>query len=178
MRVTHFCLITTLITIVGVGRAGAAPVTAEDWRADCSAYIGVLTGTGDGDDLEITYCMGQTLGIVGGLETGSRIGALSMASILAILLGLDRDKVFQVFNEVSNEELLGYCTPEEHTGSQYIRVVADYLARHPEKGELPETMVFFEALQEAYPCEASPGSEADSGAPGVTGSFRPPDSQE
>jgi hypothetical protein len=57
-------------------------------------------------------------------------------------------------------------------------VVADYLARHPEKGELPVTMVFFEALQEAYPCEASPGSEADSGAPGVTGSFRPPDSQE
>lgn len=178
MRVTLFCLITALATVAGVGRAGAAAVTAADWQADCAAYIGVLTGTGDGDDLEITYCMGQTLGIVGGLETGSRIGALSMASILAVLLSLDRDKVFQVFNQVSTEDLLGYCVPQEHASSQYIRVVADYLARHPDKGELPVTMVFFEALQEAYPCEASPGSEADPDAPGITGPLGPSDGQE
>lgn len=153
--------------------ADAVFVTAADWQADCAAYIGVLTGTGDGDDLEITYCMGQTLGIVGGLETGSRIGALSMASMLAILLGLDRDKVFQIFNEVTTEELLGYCTPPEHSGSQYIRVVADYLSRHPGKGELPVTMVFFEALQEAYPCVAPSGETDEAGTPSVPGPFEP-----
>lgn len=144
----------------------AAITTAGEWHADCRAYIGVLSGTGDGDDLEITYCMGLTLGIVGGLETGSRIGALSMASLLALLLDLDRDAVFNVFNEVSKEELLGYCLPASHTGSQFIRVVADYLSRNPDKSELPATAVFFDALQEAYPCRSdAPPKEGDKAQP-------------
>lgn len=165
-------LLTSLSTIAP--SVEAAPVTGAEWQADCAAYIGVLTGTGDGDDLEITYCMGQTLGIVGGLETGSRIGALSMASILAVLTGLDRDKVFQIFNEVSTEDLLGYCTPPDHSGSQYIRVVADYLGRNPDKGELPVTMVFFEALQEAYPCAAEAEVESEQESPRVEGPFGSP----
>lgn len=136
----------------------SASTTAAEWYSDCAAYIGVLTGTGDGDDLEITYCMGQTLGIVSGLETGSRIGALSMASLLALLLNLDRDAVFQIFNEVSPEELLGFCKPADTTGSQLISIVADYFRRHPDKAELPATAVFFEALQEAYPCASEPQS--------------------
>ena len=130
----------------------AVGATASDWYADCEVYIGVLTGTGDGDDLDLTYCIGQTLGIVAGLETGARIGALSMASLITVLLNLDGQRVFQVFEEASDEELLGYCAPDELSGSRTVTVVADFLGRHPDKGSLPVTAVFFEALQEAYPC--------------------------
>lgn len=172
MRADLISLVLMASLAAGAPSANAAAITAAQWQADCAAYIGVLTGTGDGDDLEITYCMGQTLGIVGGLETGSRIGALSMASILAVLSGLDQDKVFQIFNEVSTEDLLGYCTPPDHSGSQYIRVVAGYLGRYPEKGELPVTMVFFEALQEAYPCTTE-AEVSDPEPPGVEGPFGP-----
>jgi hypothetical protein len=156
MRFPHFTF-ASVVTLLFVSQpVQSASTTAAEWYSDCAAYIGVLTGTGDGDDLEITYCMGQTLGIVSGLETGSRIGALSMASLLALLLNLDRDSVFQIFNEVSPEELLGFCKPTNATGSQLISIVADYLRRHPDKAELPATAVFFEALQEAYPCASDP----------------------
>lgn len=141
----------------------AAIATAADWQADCAAYIAILSGTGSGDDLDITYCLGQTLGIVAGFETGSRIGALSMASLLTVLLGLDGEKVFELFGETTDEELLGYCEQEETSGSRYIMILADYLERFPDKGELPVTAVFFEALQEAFPCE---GTEAEAEAPG------------
>lgn len=150
--------------------ADAAATTAGEWQADCRAYIGVLSGTGDGDDLEITYCMGLTLGIVGGLETGSRIGALSMASLLALLLSLDRDSVFRIFNEVSKEDLLGYCLPADQSGSRTISVVSDYLARHPDKAGLPATAVFFDALQEAYPCDQPSSDEGQPPAEGEKGS--------
>lgn len=143
----------------------AAIATAADWQGDCAAYIAILSGTGGGDDLDITYCLGQTLGIVAGFETGSRIGALSMASLLTVLLGLDGEKVFTLFGETSDEELLGYCEEEETSGSRYIMILADYLERFPDKGGLPVTAVFFEALQEAFPCESpAPGSEGGDGA--------------
>ncbi len=134
------------------GPARAEIATAADWQTDCAAYIAILSGTGGGDDLDITYCLGQTLGIVAGFETGSRIGALSMASLLTVLLGLDGEKVFQLFGETSEQELLGYCVDDEPSGSRYIMILSDYLGRHPDKLELPVTAVFFEALQDAYPC--------------------------
>jgi len=142
--------------------APAAIATAADWQADCAAYIAILSGTGGGDDLDITYCLGQTLGIVSGFETGSRIGALSMASLLTVLLGLDGDKVFELFGETTNEELLGYCEEEETSGSRYIMILADYLERFPDKRELPVAAVFFEALQDAFPCE-NDEAEAEAG---------------
>ncbi len=137
--------------------------TAADWQTDCAAYIAILSGTGGGDDLDITYCLGQTLGIVAGFETGSRIGALSMASLLTVLLGLDGEKVFQLFGETSEEELLGYCVDDEPSGSRYIMILSDYLGRHPDKRELPVTAVFFEALQDAYPCADAEGETQDAG---------------
>jgi hypothetical protein len=143
--------------------APAAIATAADWQADCAAYIAILSGTGGGDDLDITYCLGQTLGIVAGFETGSRIGALSMASLLTVLLGLDGEKVFELFGETTDEELLGYCEEEETSGSRYIMILADYLERFPDKRELPVAAVFFEALQDAFPCK---DPEAEAGAEG------------
>ncbi|MGB5211068.1 MAG: Rap1a/Tai family immunity protein [Gammaproteobacteria bacterium] len=148
----------------------AALATAAGWQADCAAYIAILSGTGDGDDLDITYCLGQTLGIVAGFETGSRIGALSMASLLTVLLDLDAESVFELFGKTDTEELLGYCITEEPSGSRYITILSDYLNRHPDKSELPVTAVFFEALQETFPCanqtETTVG-DADGNADGV-----------
>ncbi len=146
------------------GRAEIA--TAAGWQADCAAYIAILSGTGGGDDLDITYCLGQTLGIVAGFETGSRIGALSMASLMTVLLNLDAASVFELFEKTDTEALLGYCVTEQPSGSRYIMIVADYLNRHPDKGDLPVTAVFFEALQEAFPCagEAAGATEGGEGA--------------
>ncbi|MGB5623919.1 MAG: Rap1a/Tai family immunity protein [Gammaproteobacteria bacterium] len=137
--------------------------TAADWQTDCAAYIAILSGTGGGDDLDITYCLGQTLGIVAGFETGSRIGALSMASLLTVLLGLDGEKVFELFGQTSEEELLGYCIEDEPSGSRYIMILSDYLGRYPDKRELPVAAVFFEALQDAYPCAETAGETEDTG---------------
>jgi hypothetical protein len=73
--------------------------------------------------------------------------------------------VFALFGETSDEELLGYCEEEETSGSRYIMILADYLERFPDKRDLPVTAVFFEALQEAFPCEnPQPGSEGGDGA--------------
>jgi len=140
--------------------------TAAGWQADCAAYIAILSGTGGGDDLDITYCLGQTLGIVAGFETGSRIGALSMASLMTVLLNLDEDKVFELFEKTDTEALMGYCVTEEPSGSRYIMILSDYLNRHPDKSALPVTAVFFEALLEAFPCanEAIEATEGDADA--------------
>jgi hypothetical protein len=141
----------------------AAETTAAVWYDDCRSYIGILRGTGDGDDLEVTYCMGQTLGIIEGLRTGSRIGALSMASIMSVLLGLDSEQVFEVFKEASTEDLLGYCAPPDQPGSGYILIVADHLDRNPATLEVSATAAFFEALREAYPCAAADAPAAQGG---------------
>ena len=151
--------------------AEAAETTAAVWYDDCRSYIGILRGTSDGDDLEVTYCMGQTLGIIEGLRTGSRIGALSMASIMSVLLGLDSEQVFEVFKEASTEDLLGYCVPPEQSGSSHILIVADYLDRNPASLEVSATAAFFEALREAFPCAEQAG---EGGAGGESAPESPP----
>ena len=149
------CLV-LLQSVFAAPTARAEETTAAGWYADCRAYVGILRGTSDGDDLEVTYCMGQTLGIVEGLRTGSRIGALSMASLMSMLLGLNPEEVFDVFKDASTEDLLGYCVPEDQSGSAYILTVADYLDRNPDSLKVSATAAFFEALREAYPCAPAP----------------------
>lgn len=162
-----------LISALGApAPAVAVETTAAVWYSDCRAYIGILRGTSDGDDLEVTYCMGQTLGIIEGLRTGSRIGALSMASLMSVLLGLDSAQVFEVFKDASTEDLLGYCAPPDQPGSAYILVVADYLDRNPASLEVSATAAFFEALREAYPC---PTAAAEPPADGDTAPAEPGD---
>ena len=151
-RLPGLALFLLLLIAPPAAPAAVSETTAAEWYSDCRAYVGILRGTSQGDDLEVTYCMGQTLGIVEGLRTGSRIGALSMASLMSILLGLDSEQVFEVFKDASTEDLLGYCVPEDKPGSAYILLVADYLDRNPESLEVSATAAFFEALREAYPC--------------------------
>lgn len=164
LRLAASAFLVLLQTVVAAPAAHAEETTAAGWYADCRAYVGILRGTSDGDDLEVTYCMGQTLGIVEGLRTGSRIGALSMASLMSVLLGLNSEEVFNVFKDASTEDLLGYCVPEDQPGSAYILTVADYLDRNPDSLQVSATAAFFEALREAYPCAPAPPPSAPAAA--------------
>ncbi|MGD9342086.1 MAG: hypothetical protein PVG76_14190, partial [Chromatiales bacterium] len=97
--------------------------SAGEWRQDCDAFIAALTGGEPGDDLDITYCVGQTEGIVAGLSTGSRIGAVGMASKLTLAYGLDRQQVYELFEQTSSQDLLGICLPDDlRTGAQVLAV--------------------------------------------------------
>jgi hypothetical protein len=131
-------------------------MTAGGWRKDCDGYLQVLAGNPVGDDLDITYCVGVTMGVLEGLETGSRIGAVSMASAMTVLLGLDGQRVFQLFETMGREELLAYCPPEDAGTRAHIEAIAGYIDERPEKSGLPVTAVFFEAMQSVWPCAPEP----------------------
>ena len=129
-------------------------MSAGGWRTDCEGFLQVLGGSDGEDDLDITYCVGVTLGVLEGLETGSRIGAVSMASALTVLLGLDGQRVFQLFESMSREDLLAYCPPDTANTGDHIQAVAGFIDANPDKKPLPVTAVFFEAMQAVWPCEA------------------------
>jgi hypothetical protein len=133
--------------------AAAEPAgSAASWRDSCTTYMNVLGGASGGDDMEVTYCVGQTMGITSALLTGSRIGAVSMASALAVAFQLDGDAVFRVFQSRTAQTLLGVCLPPGTRTSEQVQIVYRYLQEHPDKGSLAAPAVFFEALSAAYPC--------------------------
>ena len=143
--------------------AGAREPTAGEWLADCTPYLAVLEGS-DGSDLDIMYCTGLTMGILAGLNTGARIGAISMASALTVLAGLDQEKVLAAFNSLESEDLLGFCLPADPPVSEILVAVAAHLRANPGHASLPVTAVFFEALRAQYPCtdpEPAPEGETD-----------------
>jgi hypothetical protein len=146
---------------LSAGAAARGP-TAGDWLADCGAYLAVLEGA-EGSDLDITYCTGLTLGILSGLDTGARIGAVSMASALTVLAELDQEAVLAVFRELGSEGLLHYCLPPATPISEVVTTVAAELQASPDKSGLPATALFFDALQSAYPC---PDPEDEASTPG------------
>jgi hypothetical protein len=138
--------------------AGAAEPagSAAAWREDCASYVDVLRGGAGGEDMELSYCIGQTAGITSALLTGSQIGAVSMASALAVAFQLDGDEVFRLFRERTAQSLLGVCPPENARTSEQVLIVYRYLEEHPDKGALAAPAVFFEALSSAYPCASAP----------------------
>ncbi len=136
-------------------------MSAGGWRTDCTGYLEILEGNGQADDLDITYCVGITLGVLEGLETGSRIGAVSMASALTVLLGLDGQRVFQLFETMGREDLLAYCPPDAATTGDHIVAIAGYIDANPAKKPLPVTAVFFEAMQSLWPCEAAASADGE-----------------
>lgn len=143
--------------------ADAREPTAGEWLADCTPYLAVLEGS-DGSDLDIMYCTGLTMGILAGLNTGARIGAISMASALTVLAGLDQEKVLAAFNSLESEDLLGFCLPADRLVSEVLVVVAAHLRAKPERASLPVTAVFFEALQAQYACaDPEPVGEGENG---------------
>lgn len=148
------CTKTWFAILLACGLAAPAVArgpTAGEWLSDCSPYLAFLEGA-DGDDLDITYCTGLTLGILSGLDTGAQIGAVSMASALTIMAELEEQEVLGVFRQLGTEGLLRYCLRPDVPISEIVTGVAAHLRATPDQAGLPATAVFFEALQAAYPC--------------------------
>jgi hypothetical protein len=125
---------------------------ASEWRSYCSAYLKALEGDATASDLDVTYCLGVTKGLLGGMRVGSQLGALSFGSRLAVQYKLDYDEVFKLFREQSPAQLLRVCSPPAFTASEYVRTVLNHLDRNPDDARRPIAEVMYEALQAAYPC--------------------------
>ncbi len=125
---------------------------ASEWRGYCRAYLDAIDRDAQGNDLDITYCLGVTKGLLNGLRIGSQIGALSFGSRLAIRYELDADEVFKLFQTQDPARLLGICSLPTTPAADYVRTVLAHLERNPKDLQRPIGEVFFEGLQQAYPC--------------------------
>jgi hypothetical protein len=126
--------------------------SASEWRGYCKAYLEAVDRDAQGNDLDITYCLGVTKGLLNGLRIGSQIGALSFGSRLAIRYELDPDEVFKLFQTQEPSRLLGICSLPTTPAVDYVRTVLAHLERSPKDLQRPIGEVFFESLQQAYPC--------------------------
>jgi len=125
---------------------------ASEWRSYCQSYIKAVDGDTKISDLDITYCLGVTKGLLNGMRIGSQIGALSFASQLVTHYNLDKDEVFKHFQTQDPNRLLGVCAPATNTTPDYVRAVLKYLDKSPDFAKRPISEVFYEALQSTYPC--------------------------
>jgi hypothetical protein len=139
----------------GAARADEAVTPAREWRSYCKAYLGALEGGAESktaSDLDVTYCVGVTKGLLTGLRVGAQIGALSFGSQLSVRFEIDRDAVFEQFQKQDPNRLLGICAPPGAKMPDFVRPVLAKLEREPAAAERPIAEVFYEALSEAYPC--------------------------
>lgn len=125
---------------------------ASEWRSYCQVYLKALDGSTDASDLEITYCLGVTKGLLTGLRVGSTVGALSFGATIAGRYQLDPDEVFKLFQTQESARLLGICSPPSMGAPDYVRVVLDYLEKHPGDLQRPIAEVFYDGLADTYPC--------------------------
>ncbi len=161
------CLFLVLpVAAVGAPPAGPRPSqsppppgtpTAAEWQRSCEAYVQALQGIPQGDDLEVTYCLGMTLGLVEGMRLGAQLGALNFGSELAVDYALDPGEVFQRFQARSAGSLLQICPPDGVGLRAYVLAVHGFLAQNTSAATRPVTEVFFEALQSAFPCPSPAG---------------------
>jgi hypothetical protein len=140
------------LTTPGFAVAQDIATPASEWSSYCSAYLAAVDGKAEANDLDITYCLGVTKGLLNGLRIGSQIGALSFGSRLAVRYELDPDEVFKAFQQQDPDQILGICSPVTLNAADYVRAVLAYLDRKPGAAQRPIGEVFFEALQENYPC--------------------------
>jgi len=140
------------LTAPGPAAAQDISTPASEWRSYCSTYLAAVDGNAEASDLDITYCLGVTKGLLNGLRIGSQIGALSFGSRLAVRYELDPDEVFKAFQQQDPARILGICSPDTLNASDYVRAVLAYLDRKPGSAQRPIGEVFFEGLQETYPC--------------------------
>jgi hypothetical protein len=147
----------SLLAAVAAMWPGGAPADdtsppASEWRGYCQVYLQALDGTAKGNDLDVTYCLGITKGLLGGMRVGSQIGALSFGSKLAVKHQLDADEVFKEFQRIEPAQLMRICAPVQTPASDYVRAVMSHLERNPQDVQRPIGEVFFEGLQQAWPC--------------------------
>jgi Rap1a immunity proteins len=134
------------------GRADDVSPPAKEWRSYCQSYMKALEGDTDASDLDVTYCLGVTKGLLSGLRVGAQLGALSFGSRLAVQNELDPDAVFRQFQEQDPSRLLGICPPANATTPEFVRPVLAQLEKNPDDAQRPIAEVFYEALSAAYPC--------------------------
>jgi hypothetical protein len=139
--------------------AALAPTSAQDadpkaseWRSYCESYLKELSGQPGASDLDVTYCIGMTQGLLNGMRVGSQLGALSMGSLMAVKYQHDPDEVFKLFEAQPQQRLLGICSPPTTATRDYVRIVLDHLSKKADDAKRPIAEVMYEALQAAFPC--------------------------
>jgi hypothetical protein len=128
--------------------------TAGEWQRNCDAYVRALEGTEATSDLEVTWCIGVTTGMLSGLRIGSQLGALNMASRMTVTYELQSRDVFEMFQQQTPESLLQVCVPKSIRLRDYIETVHRYVAGTAGAPERLLNEVFYEALQARYACDA------------------------
>lgn len=133
-------------------RADDVSPPAREWRSYCQGYIKALEGDVNASDLDVTYCLGVTKGLLSGLRVGAQLGALSFGSRVAVTYQLDPDAVFKLFQAQDASRLLGICAPASAATPDFVRPVLAQLEKKPDDAQRPIAEVFYEALSAAYPC--------------------------
>ena len=143
-----------VVMVAGPARAASQDVSppASEWRGYCSAYVAALDGKAEVSDLDVTYCLGMTKGLLNGLRIGAQIGALSFGSRIAVRYQLDPDEVFKLFQQQDPGRILGVCSPATLNAADYVRAVLAHLEKNPADRQRPIGEVFFEGLQATWPC--------------------------
>ena len=149
---TSLPLLLALLIPLTCTHAQEAEPKASEWRSYCESYLKELSGEPGASDLDVTYCIGMTQGLLNGMRVGSQLGALSMGSLLAVKYEHDPEEVFKLFEAQPQNRLLGICSPAGTATREYVRVVLDHLSKNAGDAQRPIAEVMYEALQAAYPC--------------------------
>ena len=154
IKVSIGALATVLLALAAPAPTRADDVSppAKEWRSYCQSYMKALEGDVDASDLDVTYCLGVTKGLLSGLRVGAQLGALSFGSRIAVKHQLDADAIFKLFQEQDPSRLLGICAPAGASTPDFIRPVLVQLEKNPGDSERPIAEVFYETLATAYPC--------------------------
>jgi hypothetical protein len=157
MRLEDGTVIRALVffaALLGMATASAQDISspASEWRSYCQTYLEAVDGNAAASDLDVTYCLGVTKGLLNGLQIGSQIGALSFGSRIAVKYKLDADEVFKLFQTQDPARLMGICSPASSNAADHVKAVLAYLEKNPDDLKRPIGEVFFEGLQAAYPC--------------------------
>ena len=154
LRGMKLLLLLAVIVVAAPARAASQDVSppASEWRGYCSAYVAALDGKSEVSDLDVTYCLGMTKGLLNGLRIGAQIGALSFGSRIAVRYQIDPDEVFKLFQQQDPGRILGICSPASSNAADYVRAVLAHLEKNPADLQRPIGEVFFEGLQATWPC--------------------------
>jgi hypothetical protein len=141
----QICAACALLSFVGVSGAQNADLvapTAGEWQRNCDAYVRAVQGQEGTSDLDVTWCLGMTSGMLNGLRLGSQLGALNMASRMTVTYGLQSRDVFEVFQQQTPESLLQVCVPKGIRMRDYIETVHKFIGK---KADV--------SLQERFVCD-------------------------
>jgi hypothetical protein len=152
MRKLMICLAALVLVPSFARTADDMSPPASEWRSYCQSYIKAVDGDTTISDLDVTYCLGVTKGLLNGMRIGSQIGAVSFASRIVVQYKLDSDEIFKLFSAQDPSRILGVCAPKTSTTPDFVRAVLKHLDKTPADAKRPIAEVFYEGLEEAFPC--------------------------